>query len=175
MMKKGERSMEFKQTDIRAIAASAVKLINDDWALVTAAANGKINTMTVSWGGLGELWGRDVAFLFIRPQRYTRELLDESEWLSVSFFGGEHKQELMFCGRSSGRDVDKFESTGLTAIELDGVPCVAQAQVNLICKKIAVQTIDPSGFLDETIQKEYAANDYHRVYVAQIVKTYVKE
>ena len=166
--------MEFRQTDIRSVAASAVKLISDDWALVTASAGGKTNTMTVSWGGLGELWGRDVAFLFIRPQRYTRELLDQSEWLSVSFFAGEYKKELMFCGRTSGRDVDKFAETGLTAVLLDGVPCIEQAQVNLICKKIAVQEIDPKGFLDETIQKEYAAGDYHRVYVAQIGRTYVK-
>ncbi|MBQ9551229.1 MAG: flavin reductase family protein [Clostridia bacterium] len=167
--------MGFKQTDIRGIDVSAVKLINDDWALVTSSFGGKTNTMTVSWGGLGELWGRDMAFLFIRPQRYTRELLDESEWLSVSFFGGDYKKELMFCGRTSGRDVDKFAETGLSLTELDGVPCVEQAQVNLICKKIAVQDIDPKGFLDETIQKEYPADDYHRVYVAQIIKTYVKE
>ena len=167
--------MAFKQTDIRTIEASAVKLINDDWALVTSSAGGRTNTMTVSWGGLGELWGRDVAFLFIRPQRYTRELLDQSDWLSVSFFGGEHKKELMFCGRTSGRDVDKFAETGLTVTQLDGVPCVAEAQVNLICKIIAVQDIDPKGFLDETIQKEYPADDYHRVYIAQIVKTYVRE
>ncbi len=167
--------MAFKPTDIREIAASAVKLISDDWALVTASAGGKTNTMTVSWGGLGELWGRDVAFLFIRPQRCTRALLDESEWLSVSFFGGAYKKEMAFCGSNSGRDVDKFEATGLTVTQLDGVSCVAEAQVNLICKKIAVQSIDPNGFLDETIRKEYPADDYHRVYVAQIVKTYVKE
>ena len=167
--------MAFQPTDIRSIEASAVKLISDDWALVPASAGGKTNTMTVSWGGLGELWGRDVAFLFIRPQRYTRELLDESDRLSISFFGGEHKQELMFCGRNSGRDVDKFEATGLTVTELDGVPCVAEAQVNLICKKLAVQTIDPAGFLDESIHGDYPAKDYHRVYVVQIVSTYVKE
>ncbi len=167
--------MAFVQTDIRNISESAVKLINDDWALVTTCADGKKNTMTVSWGGLGELWGRDVAFLFIRPQRYTYELLEKSEWLSVSFFGGERKKEMMFCGRNCGRDVDKFDAAGLSTVELDGVTCVEQAKVNLVCKKIAFQDLNPAGFLDETIENEYTNHDYHRVYVVQIMKTYINK
>ena len=49
--------MSFREINIRDIKQSAVKLISDDWALVTAAADGVTNTMTVSWGGMGELWG----------------------------------------------------------------------------------------------------------------------
>ena len=27
--------------------------------------------MTVSWGAMGELWGKDSVTVYIRPQRYT--------------------------------------------------------------------------------------------------------
>lgn len=48
--------------------------------------------MTVSWGGLGELWGKDVAFIFIRPQRYTYEFIERENYFTMSFFGGEQKK-----------------------------------------------------------------------------------
>ena len=59
---------------IKELKENPVKLIADDWALVSAGTPEKWNTLTVSWGGIGELWGRDVAFIFIRPQRYTKKL-----------------------------------------------------------------------------------------------------
>lgn len=166
--------MSFKEINIRDINQSAVKLINDDWALVTAAADGAVNSMTVSWGGMGEIWGKDVVYIFIRPQRYTYELLEKTDVFSISFFGGEYKKELTYFGRNSGRDGNKYEATGFTTVMLDGVECVEQAKINLVCKKLAFQDIDPKGFLDESIEGNYNG-DYHRVYIGEIVKTYIAE
>ena len=45
----------------------------------------KANTMTVSWGGVGVLWGKNVAFIFIRDSRYTKEIIDAQEFFSISF------------------------------------------------------------------------------------------
>ena len=118
--------MAFKEINIRDIKESAVKLINDDWALVTASADGVTNTMTVSWGGMGELWGKDVVFIFIRPQRYTYELLEKTNTFSMSFFGGEYKKELTFCGRNSGRSVDKFAETGFTVADFNGTAAITK-------------------------------------------------
>ena len=42
-----------------------------EWMLVTAGTKDKFNTMTANWGGTGFLWNRPVAFIFIRPERYT--------------------------------------------------------------------------------------------------------
>ena len=52
---------------IKELKENPVKLIAEDWALVSAGTPESWNTMTVSWGGVGELWGRDVVFIFIRP------------------------------------------------------------------------------------------------------------
>jgi len=34
----------------------------------------KVNIITASWGGVGVLWNKRVADIFIRPQRYTKNL-----------------------------------------------------------------------------------------------------
>ena len=166
--------MSFKEINIRQIDQSAVKMINDEWALVTAGSEEKWNTMTVSWGGLGELWGRDAAFIFIRPQRYTREFVEKSEFFTLSFFRGKYKKELSLCGSKSGRDIDKAAATGLTPVFKDGAVFFEQAELVLVCKKIAFQDIDPAGFLDESIEENYPSKDYHRMYVGKILKTYKK-
>ena len=48
---------------------NAFDLIGKEWMLVTASNSGKFNTMTASWGGIGWLWNKPVAFIFIRPER----------------------------------------------------------------------------------------------------------
>ncbi len=166
--------MSFSEINIRQIDKSAVSLINDEWALVTAGGKEKWNTMTISWGGLGELWGRDAAFIFIRPQRYTREFIEKSEIFTLSFFGGHYKKELSLCGSKSGREIDKAAATGLKPVFMEGAVAFEQAELVLVCRKIAFQDLDPAGFLDKSIEDNYPSKDYHRLYVGEILKTYKK-
>lgn len=88
--------------------------IGKDWALVTAGTKEKANPMTVSWGGVGVLWGKNVAFIFIRDSRYTKELLDENEFFSLTFLSEQYRDALNYCGSHSGRNEDKFKGAGLT-------------------------------------------------------------
>lgn len=164
--------MTFKETNIRKENLNAIKMINDDWALITAGDMASFNTMTVSWGGLGELWGKDVAFVFIRPHRYTYEFMERGKLFTLSFFNGAYKKELSFCGKHSGRDTDKIANTGLKPIDFDGAVGFEQADTVLVCEKIAFQDLDPAGFLDPSIENEYPRKDYHRMYVGKILKTF---
>lgn len=164
-----------KEINIRDIKESAVKMISDDWALLSAGNENGFNTMTVSWGGIGELWGKDVAFIFVRPQRYTKEFIDREGMMSLSFFGGEHKKEMGFCGKNSGRDYDKFKETGLTPEFSDGTVYIKEAKHVLILKTLAVTEMTPDSFLDKDIDSDcYPNKDYHIVYIAEIVKTLEK-
>lgn len=165
----------FRETTIKDLKTSPVKMIADDWALLTAGEIGHFNTMTVSWGGVGELWSRDVAFVFVRPQRYTYEFMEKSDCFTLSFFGGDCKKELGVCGSKSGRDIDKCAATGLVPTKAaDGVT-FEQAKTVLVCKKIAFQDLDPSGFLDPSIMDTYALKDYHRMYVGAIEKVLISK
>lgn len=165
----------FRETTMRELNTSPVKMIAEDWALLTAGNLSAFNTMTVSWGGVGELWGKDVAFVFVRPQRYTYEFMENSEYFTLSFFGGEYKKELGICGAKSGRDVDKYKETGLVPTAAEQAVTFEQAKTVLVCRKVAFQDIDPKGFLDASIMDTYAAKDYHRMYVGVIEKVLVAE
>ena len=160
-----------KEINIRQLKESAVKLISDDWALVTAGNEQKWNTMTVSWGTVGELWGKDVAIIFIRPQRYTKEFLEREALFTMCFFDETYRKALAFCGSKSGRDYDKAKETGLTPIFTNGTVGFKEAKYTLICKKIAKLSMRPEDFLDPDIMQNYPADDYHIVYVGEIVKT----
>ena len=56
-----------------------------DWALVTAGDKTKYNTMTVSWGGVGVLWGKNVAFIFIEIHATPKNLLIMVTFLQLHF------------------------------------------------------------------------------------------
>ncbi len=163
-----------KEINIREIKKSAVELISDGWGLVTAGNEEKFNTMTVSWGGLGEIWGKDAVFIFIRPQRYTYEFIEKEELFTLSFYGEEFRNALKICGSQSGRNTDKVADAGLTPLFIDNTVSFEEAEYTLVCRKMASQFIDPKGFEDETIDKNYAAGDYHKVYIGEIVKVLAK-
>ena len=163
-----------KEINVREIKKNAVTMISDDWMLITAGDKSGFNTMTASWGGIGELWGKDVVFIFIRPQRYTLEFVEKNDIFSLSFFDGEYKKELTFCGRNSGRDVDKVKETNFTPVFSDNTTYFAEASNVLICKKLAVTEITPDSFIDKNVDKNYANKDYNKVFVAEIIKTLEK-
>ena len=95
----------------------ALNLIGKQWMLVTAGTSEKFNTMTASWGGLGWLWNKPVAFVFIRPERYTHGFIEASDCMTLSFYGEEYREALKICGTKSGRDIDKVAATGLTPVK----------------------------------------------------------
>ena len=81
---------------------------------------------------------------------------------------------LKICGSQSGRNTDKVANAGLTPVFTDGTVSFEQAEYTLVCRKMASQFIDPKGFEDEAIEKNYSAGDYHKVYIGEIVKVYSK-
>ena len=167
--------MSFKEISVNEWNINPVTTFADGWAILTAGDKDSYNGMTVSWGATGELWGKSCAFVFVRPQRYTHEFCEKSDYFTLSFFAGKNREELTFFGRQSGRDYDKFSETGLTP-ETDGdfVFC-GEAEMVFLCKKSAKTILQPANFYDSAINDCYKANDYHDVYVGEIVRVLVKE
>ncbi len=146
-------------------------LIGDDWMLLTATKrDGSFNTMTASWGGLGVLWGKPVLYCFIRPQRYTHEFSEAGDTLTASFFSPDYKKTLAFCGKYSGRDVDKIKETGLTPVREGDAVYFEEAKLVLVGKKLYRDSIRPEGVVEPSIFDNYLAKDYHTVYVFEIKK-----
>ena len=159
----------FEQIDPKSLDQNVFSLIGDQWMLLTAGTGEKCNTMTASWGGLGVLWGKPVATVYIRPQRYTLEFVEREEKFTLAFFGEEYRKALALCGSKSGRDIDKVKECGFIVETADGAPYFAQADLVLVCRKAYWQDMDPTHFLDGEIDgKWYPEKDYHRIFIGEM-------
>jgi len=165
----------FKEIKPEELNKSPFKLIGSDWMLITAEKDGKVNTMTASWGGLGVLWGKNVAYIVLRPQRYTKEFVDNSETFSLTFFDDSYKKKLSYLGSVSGRDEDKIGKSGLTVVHDNNTPYFEEGNLIILCKKLYAQSLKPECFIaDELDSMWYPQKDYHTLYVAEVTKILVK-
>ncbi len=146
---------------------------HDRWMLLTAGENspGKFNPMTVSWGGMGEIWNRPLAMVLVRPSRYTFELIERNPDFTLCMFPGEYKDQLTLCGTRSGRAIDKVKATGFTPIasHLVAAPAYEEAELILECRKMYYDDIEPGHFLAPHIEGNYNGRDYHRLYFGEIL------
>lgn len=139
------------------------------WALLTAGNKDSFNTMTVSWGGLGTLWSRPVATVYVRTSRYTHEFMDREEYFTVSFFPEQYKKELGVLGSKSGRDMDKMNASGLTPKAVEDSVTFEEAEVTLICKKLFMQKLDPANMTAEIRDMFYSKDAPHDMYIGEVV------
>lgn len=166
---------QFKEIPALELQANPFQLIGNEWMLVTAEKEQKVNTMTASWGGLGIMWGKNVAFVVIRPQRYTKEFIDASETFSLSFFSNEYKKTLGYLGAVSGRTEEKISKSGLTVTYHNETPYFDEANKVIICKKLFAQPFEENSFFDAKILKDaYSEKDFHTLYIAEITNVLIR-
>lgn len=139
--------------------------------LLTAEKEGKANTMTASWGGLGVMWGKNVSYTVIRPQRYTKEFIENSDTFSISFFEAAYKKHLSYLGAVSGKSEDKIQKSGLTLMHIDNTPTFEEASIVIVCRKLYAQDFKPEFFIEKANdEKWYPNKDYHKLYISEVVK-----
>ena len=162
----------FKETDVNDIIINPFRLVGGQWMLISAGDRDDFNTMTASWGGFGFFWNKPVAFVFIRPTRYTYEFVESCEGFTLSFFGEKYRSALKICGSKSGRDSDKIAEAGLTPFFTPlGYPAFEEAEMVLECKKMYAQNMAKSCFTDTSpVSTWYADGSFHKMYVAEILK-----
>ena len=169
-----------KKTTIETLGKeNAFDLIGKEWMLVTASNSGKFNTMTASWGGIGWLWNKPVAFIFIRPERYTHEFIESNDRLTLSFYGEAYRKALQICGSKSGRDIDKAKETGLTPFALEtGAMTFAESRMTLDCRKLFKTAMTAENFIDKVILEHWyndkPSGGLHDIYVVEIEEVYTK-
>lgn len=172
MNQKGGRYMHnFQKVEFDQMEWNPFEKIGKDWMLVTAGNEEKANTMTASWGGVGVMWGKNVAYVFIRDSRYTKEFIDREGKFSLSFPSEEYRKEMKFLGTVSGRNEDKIKEVKLHVAYRDGVPYIDEGNLVMICRVMSQTAISREQFLDESIDTAwYASGDYHKMYIAEITE-----
>ena len=160
-----------KKINPRDVKENAIKMIAEEWMLISAGDEGGFNMMTASWGFMGEMWGADSVVAAVRPQRYTMEFIEKSDLFTLSFYG-DRKDIHAVCGRQSGRDVNKAALTGLTPVFTDGTVTFEQARLTLVCKKRYCGQLRPECFTLGECAELYPADDRHYMIIGEIVAAY---
>ena len=160
--------------DLKDFNVAPFYLLDQEWALLTVGKKPNINTMTISWGGFGTLWHKPVVTIYVRPNRYTYELMEDHEYFTISFYDKGYQKDLVLLGSNSGRDGNKIALTKLTPDFLDEATSFKEANLTIICKKIYFQdlnikNINRDSISEAEIERFYKSAPVHRMYIGEVI------
>ena len=167
--------MHLHPVDLKAMTPEIFRVFGANNALLTAGDRTSCNTMTIGWCQLGRLWSLDTCTVYVRPERYTYQFMEERDYFTVSVLPQCHRQTMQICGTQSGRDIDKVKACGLTLRYGAGdAPFFDEAEWVLVCKKLYIQDMKPECVKDELIFQSYtpAKGGWHRLYVGEVLEAY---
>lgn len=130
------------------------------------------NPMTISWGMFGIMWGKPVMMVMVRRSRYTWNIINTAADFTVNWMPDDWADALRLCGSKSGRDLDKFTTTGMIPIKATTVasPIIDQSVLSLECRTLYRTDITPEHFLDQAIiASAYSDGDLHDLFFGEIV------
>ena len=122
-MKKQINAFDYAEAIVKGIAKGS---------LLTTKAEGRVNTMAISWGTLGVEWNKQLFTTFVRVERFTREMLDKNGEFTVNIpMEGSDMSVVGKCGSVSGRDADKIADNNLTLVEGEKVSIIVYVSKDL--------------------------------------------
>lgn len=125
--------------------------------LVTAVdKSGKANIITLAWV-MPTSVNPPLVAISISPQRYSHKIIEETKEFVVNIPTMKILRETFFCGRTSGKTLDKFKETGLTPqpAKVVKAPIIKECIAHLECK----------------LHQQFTTGD-HTVFVGEIVSAY---
>ncbi len=129
--------------------------------LVTTIDNeGKPNIITLAWTMNVSFKPPIVAISIANTNRHSYKLLHQVEEYVINVPTREIIKEVLFCGRNSGKNVDKFETTSLTP-----------SRANKVRPPIIKECV---GFLECQVINKVKAGD-HTVFFGKVLDSYIKK
>lgn len=153
----------------------AMEYLHKQGAFLTSKSSDKVNTMTISWGSIGFMWGKPVFMALVRPQRYTNEFIEHSKCFTVSIpFSSDFKKPLGICGSKSGRDIDKEKEAKINFIsgKDEKFTVVDKCDVYYECNVLYSNKLKTEELPDDVRNNFYSNGDTHILYFAEIVNCY---
>lgn len=110
--------------------------------MVTTARGGRANVMTMSWHMMIDFEPPILACV-ISNRDYTFEILKKTKECVINIPTVELAKQVVACGNTSGRNVDKFKKFGLTpsAAAYVRAPLIDECYANLECKVIDTKLV----------------------------------
>lgn len=176
-----------KEIDVYAQGSELLQAVSKG-VLLNSKADGKLNTMTISWGTVGTFWGKPTFVTYVRTGRYTHELLETNPYFTVSVpYGACDRSILGKAGTTTGRGIDKVAQLGLTPFpaSVNGVEGFKEFPLTLECKIVYKQTMDRAAIPQDALDRFYPADvdssncganrDLHTAYFGEVVAAYIQE
>ena len=151
-------------------------------AILTAGNKNLYNSMVIEWGSLGVAFKKPIFTVYVKPDRYTYEVMEKSDIFTVNFIERKLMSKFAIYGTKSGKDINKEEEAGthITFLEKGGVTFGEAVEV-YVCKKMAKSIIDEKS-MDPYIKELYKSNVKvyrtqvpHVLYIGEIIAHYVRE
>lgn len=170
-----------KETNYQELKFNPTEIFSEGWPeIVTGKLGDEINAMTISWGEIGSIWGHKcgepIVTVFVRPQRFSKILLDKEDYFTLCFFDKKYKKELAYLGTHSGKDEDKIAKVGFSSTSLEQYSYINEADMVFVCRKLYQQTMKEECFIDKSIISDhYPKKDFHDLYIAKIEKVLIRD
>jgi len=165
--------MENSTILIKELRLKSSSIWEDQWFLLTSGDfnTRHFNSMTISWGSIGVIWGKPFVQVVVRPTRYTFEFMQKYPEFTVCGFPKAYHKALAFLGAKSGRDGDKIAEAGITPRKglMVSTPIFSEANLIFECRKMYSDVFRPQQFIDPAIERNYKENDYHTSYYGEIL------
>ncbi len=100
------------------------------------------NIITVAWTGT-VCTNPPMVYISVRPERYSYGILKDTGKFVLNLTTEKLVRATDFCGVRSGREVDKFQMTGLTAVPgpVTGCPMIEESPVNVECEVTEIREL----------------------------------
>lgn len=148
-----------------------------DAPVLAAGDKDSYNAMTIGWGGMGTLWGRNrpVVTVYVAPKRFTHQFMEKSRYFTVMQFSDINVVQYM--GKHSGRDGDKAKALGLhVAYTKNGTPYFKEADAVIECEIMYAAPFEEKNFRNNVPKKTYSnfPAGIHSMYIGEVVGAWKK-
>lgn len=171
----------FKSVEPFELSDNIFKLFGRDFVVITSGDKENYNSMTAGYGGWGILFDEPSTWTFLRANRYTLEYIRENKTYTMSNFGEEYKDQVIYFGSSSGRDSEKMKNHQLTAVETpSGNMTYKEASLVVECELTEITTVQPDDLYTEKgrdfiLDGYNEAKDYHKLVFGKITNVWVRK
>ncbi len=157
--------------DFDSLSLKVFKVFDKDWAILVSGKDNP-NPMTISWGGVGTLYGKPVVTVYVRPTRYSFKLMMEHNEFTVNFLPRKLRRVYDICGSLSGGECNKWIESNINKVKSSIIktPFIKEAKLALECKTIVRVPFERESFLANEIYDFYEKEDYHTAFTGEVVE-----
>ena len=149
-------------------------------AIVSAGTKESHNSCVIGWGLLGVAWSKPLFIVYVKPDRYTYQFMEKSDYFTVNFIKKSLYKKFRIYGNKSGRDINKEEESGAQIQFLDnGGITFKEAEEVYVCKMMAKFQLEDKNLSPEIIEFYDKASTLfkqtkqpHGVFIGEIIGHY---